>query len=145
MSKRRQKPKIRGHLATKDLKRGGQRLKTRRVDEQAEALQLLKDSMNLDEPLLNVIHGGAVSDWYPYPCETEAVITVAFPSGYFYQWGVRVPAKDVERSKILATCFGRWAGVVSKSLNDPELAKVHQQIIQKAINALRRLYPDFTH
>lgn len=84
---------------------GKQRLRVRRVNEQAFAESAAAEAQAERRIVIRVIHGGAVANTYGYRAETEAALVVALPSGHAALWCARLPANKVTYRGAAEACL----------------------------------------
>jgi len=131
-------------LATeKLLSYTGKRLLVRRVYEDRLARSLHKRSPA--DPIIVVTHGGDVQGAYGYPAETEAIVTVAFPSGDVVQWGCRLRANGVTHGGILAECLGDWARPYADGRYSETMCEKARELIIKSARERLEAYKEGQH
>jgi len=105
------------------------RLRVRRVDEKTQALETLERARARGEPTIRAAHGGAVSNSYGYPAQTEGCVTVAWPDGKLWQRVVRVSANKVTMGGVFRAATG-FEGLFDHRFGDRKKRRVRKAFLK---------------
>jgi len=117
------------------------RLRVRRVNERALALEVRRAAQESGDWEIRCVHGGSVVNAYKSPADTEAVLAVANPAGLVVVWMARLPANKVTLSGAANACLKGSRPLFDKRCGDD----AREAVLARLKAAHRDVFPPTAH